>query len=480
MSSTHSLPGCPPRWATPRSDRPTRGGEVARVAEALGRPLMPWQRLVVDTALEMDAGTGRLVYREVRLTVPRQSGKTTLMLALMVHRCLAFGGDQRVGMTAQNGQAARSKMIDDYVPVVLGSMFAKKAHVRRANGSEAILWDNGSLWSVLRTTETAGHGAQFDLAVCDEAMALPDDRLEQALKPTMITRPEPQMWIVSTAGDTSSVWFNGKVDDGRDRAGRGLTEGVAFFEWSAPGDADPSDDETWLGCMPALGHTISIDAIRSDFDSMRLIEFRRAYLNQRQDRSAVQPWQVLDEDQWRGLVDLRSGIVGEPVLALDVTPDRSMASICAAGRRDDGRLHVEVVEHRAGTHWVVPWFVKRAGQYAGVVVDPSGPAGPLVSQLEQAGQAVRSVNSRWHAHSVSQFYDAVVTGNLRHLGQVELDVALAGAAQRRYGELWLWSRRDLATDVSPLVATSLAVGGVLDPGEGPEVPVRFVSLADLD
>jgi hypothetical protein len=288
------------------------------------------------------------------------------------------------------------------------------------------------------------------------------------------------MWIVSTAGDMSSVWFNTKVDDGRDRVNRDITDGVAFFEWSAPTDADPASEDTWRACMPALGHTINIDAIHSDFNSMRLVEFRRAYLNQRQDRSAIEPWQIVAEDTWRDLIDLRSRIADEPVLAIDVTPDRSAAAIAAAGRRGDGKLHVEVIEHRTGTNWVVPWFAERVGRYPNVIVDPGGPAGPLVSQLEAAGQPVRSTTARWHAHAVSQFYDAVVTGNLRHLGQLELEVALAGAAQRKYGELWLWSRKDLTTDMCPLVATSLAVGGVVDPGEEAEVPVRVVSLADLD
>jgi len=37
---------------------------VALIAEKLGTPLMPWQRHVVDVALEHDAD-GRLVYRDV-------------------------------------------------------------------------------------------------------------------------------------------------------------------------------------------------------------------------------------------------------------------------------------------------------------------------------------------------------------------------------------------------------------------------------
>ena len=478
--STSGSQACPARWSTPRTDRPTRGAEVARIAEALGQPLMPWQQHVADVALEVDPETNRLVYREVRLTVPRQSGKTTVMLALMIHRCLVLGGRQRVGYTAQTGQAARSKFIDDHVPVVSSSMFQRKCRVRRANGSEAIMWDNGSIWSVLPTTETAGHGAQYDLAVCDEAFALPDDRLEQAFKPTMITRPEPQLWVVSTAGDVNSQWFNAKVDDGRERVERGQTEGVAFFEWSAPEDANPASEETWLACMPALGHTITIDAIRADFESMRLAEFRRAYLNQRQNRNAVEPWQVIAEDTWLGLTDERSRIASEPVLALDVTPDRGMAAIGAAGHRGDDKLHVEVVEHKPGTAWVVDWFKSRKGQYGPVVVDPAGPAGPLVALLVEAGVDVRTIGSRWHAHACGQFYDAAVTDRLRHLGQTPLEVALAGASQRHYGELWFWSRKDLTTDMCPLIACTLALGGVFNPGEEPDVPVRVVSLADLD
>jgi hypothetical protein len=51
-----SLRVCKPRLTTRRTDRPTRGHEVARVAEMLGTPLMPHQRHVVDIALEQENG----------------------------------------------------------------------------------------------------------------------------------------------------------------------------------------------------------------------------------------------------------------------------------------------------------------------------------------------------------------------------------------------------------------------------------------
>lgn len=341
---------------------------------------MPWQRLVVDTAYEIDDDTGLLAYREVRLTVPRQSGKSTLMVSAMAHRCVAMGPNQRVGYTAQTGRDARQRWDDEHVPMLQRSTLSAKMRVSRGVGNEKIRWANGSLWSLLAATETAGHGSQLDLGVIDEAFAFADDRLEQAMKPAMITRTQPQLWIVSTAGTNDSLYLNEKVDDGRLRAAAGQTSSVAYFEWSAPDDADIADPATWAACMPALGLTVPIDAIKADFESMREPEFRRAYLNQRQDRRASEPWQVIAEPDWTACHDPRSEIAGEPAIAIDVTPSRSMGSIAAAGLRSDGLVHVEVIGNRPGTSWIVDFFATegRAERYRKVIVDPVSPAATLI------------------------------------------------------------------------------------------------------
>ena len=121
----------------------SHGPRAAQIAQLMGLDLMPWQRQVLDTALEINPDTGRLAYREVRLTVPRQQGKSTLLLAVMVHRCLGMGDGQRIVATAQTAKDARAKWEDDYLPRIQGSPLAKLIHVRRANGSEAIRWANG-------------------------------------------------------------------------------------------------------------------------------------------------------------------------------------------------------------------------------------------------------------------------------------------------------------------------------------------------
>jgi phage terminase large subunit-like protein len=430
---------------------------------------MPWQREVVDIAYELDdhvdATTGeisqRLAYREIRLTVPRQSGKTTLMLAAMTHRCVAMGERQRVGYTAQTGKDARLKWEDEHVPALERSPFASMMQVRRTNGSEALRWSNGSLWSLLATTETAGHGAQLDLGVIDEAFSLTDDRLEQAMKPAMITRPQPQLWIVSTAGTNDSLYLNDKIDDGRARVQSGTRSGVAYFEWSAPDDADISDESVWWSCMPALGQTVPIEAIRSDFQSMREPEFRRAYLNQRQDRSASAPWQIISESDWAACLDHRSRMDDLPTLALDVTPTRSMSSLGACGLRSDGMAHIEVIGNRPGTSWIFDWFAAddRAARYKSIVIDPVSAAGSMVADLRALGLQVIEIGPRQLVTGCGKLFDLITSKQIRHIDQTPLNAAVAGAKRRPLGDAWAWHRRDTSVDVSPLVACTLALQG---------------------
>jgi hypothetical protein len=109
----------------------------------------------------------------------------------------------------------------------------------------------------------------------DEAWGLEDCRLEQGLSPTMLTRPQPQTWVVSTAGTHRSVFLRGKVDAGRARAAAAVPGAVCYFEWSAVEGSDPGDPATWRGCMPALGHTVVEATIAYEFEKLDLADFCR-------------------------------------------------------------------------------------------------------------------------------------------------------------------------------------------------------------
>ncbi|MEU5848948.1 terminase large subunit domain-containing protein [Saccharopolyspora shandongensis] len=468
---------CVPLYGTPRNpDRKTYGGKVAQIARAFGTPLMPWQRYVADVALEVDPATGRLAYRDVVLMVPRQSGKTTLLLSKMVWRANAWPR-QNILYAAQNRLSARKKWEEEHVAAIeVAKPFRGRFTVRKTNGDEAIRWRNGSRHGITSNTETAGHGETLDDGTIDEAFAHEDGRMEQAFSPAMITRSQPQQWLVSTAGTGKSVFLNGKRTMGRELIEAGQPSTLAFFDWTVPLDEhgkltmDPGDPATWWSCMPALRHTVTEEAVRSEFTKMDRAEFCRAYLN-------VTRLDIVEDDpnvpteQWPALADARSQVGTEIAFALDITPDRQWSSIAVCGPRSDGRLHVEVIDHRPGTDWLVARARELVERHQPVAfgLDIAGPAGSLLVELEKAGlrrpadpaQPERGQlaipTTREVAAACGAFTDAARQDTLRHRDQAQLNSAIAGARTRPIGDGYAWGRKHSSTDISPLVAATVAM-----------------------
>lgn len=478
-TSRPSLPACPPRWATARDpSRLTLGPRVGQTSALLGKPFMPWQQLVADVSHEVDPVTGQFWYREAVVTVPRQSGKTTETLAVMVRRALGHPIPQVITYTAQSRIKAREKWEDEHLLILRNSRFGPPIgeggsmyRVRKTTGNEAVLWRNGSRHGIEASTEKAGHGPTIDLGVIDEAFAHADSRVEQAMKPAMITRPGAQLWILSTAGTERSVYLRGKVNAGRLRCELGMPSRVAYFDWSAPDDADPADPATWRGCMPALGHVradgtgVTEDTIRAEFESMDLADFRRAYLNQWLD-AFPEEWQVITELVWDACADERSPRPGLPVaMALDVKPGEQTGCIALAGLRDDGRLVAEIPQgcHRpgAGTSWMIGRALELRDRYrpCAVVIDERSPASCLIPDADNARlEFVRPTTSEV-GQAFGVFCVSVADQVLVHLGrlQPELRAAVAGAARRDIGDgAHAWARKSTDVDISPLVAVTLA------------------------
>lgn len=453
---------------------------------------MPWQQHVADVALEINPETGRLAYRRVVLTVPRQSGKTTLMLSLLLTRALGWGSAQRIVYTAQNGVDARDKWHDDWLPVIGKSPYQKHlkgGKPRLTNGHEALVFTNGSIQILAGSTKKEGHGKTLDLAIVDEAFSQPDSRVEQSFAMPMITRPEPQIWIVSTAGEPGfSPYLWEKVELGRQLAEVGSTDGVAYFEWSAPEDADPDDPATWWACMPALGFTVTEDAVRTERSGMSLPDFRRGFLNQWV-TGKVDP--VISADQWAACADPGADAQdgGRVCFAVDVSPDRSQASICVAG--GEGFPVVHRVDSRPGTGWVVdrlaelrekhrPYAILLdAGSAAGSLIPDLGRAG-IVEQREPDGKfrhgSLILIGAREYGQACGLFFDAVVQGRLRHRGQADVVAAVDGAVKRKMGDAWAWDRHNASVDITSVVGMTLALWGHLQ-HRPPRPKVRVVNLA---
>ncbi|MFB7866990.1 terminase large subunit domain-containing protein [Streptomyces sp. NPDC056069] len=480
---------CPPRWGTPRRpELPSLGPKAWLVMERLGFPPMPWQKYVLDVALEIDPATGLFAHREVGLSVPRQQGKTQQILGLMVHRIAAWQR-QNVVYAAQTRGMARQRWEDEFLVTIEGSELGRRIRSRKSNGNEAIIWGKTrSKLGITANTEKAGHGPALDLGIIDEAFAHEDDRLEQAFSPAMLTRPMAQLWWASAGGTEKSVWLNKKRAAGRrlveEMWETGERPSIAYFEWFAPDEYDRADPATWRMCLPALGYTVTEDVIRSELEKMSAdpSAFDRAYLNRT--RKAAPPDDPnVPKRMWPGLVEEKSRPVAEELaLAIDVSQDRKHAAIGVAIRRPDGRVHLELVDRRAGTDWVVPAVTRLAGLWRPLVVavaSSGAPAGSLIDDLVTAGITAPADKDRPHrghlvvmrhgdmTEACGQLADALNQGTVRHLDQAPLTAAINGARTRRVGDAWVLDRTASLVDVSPLIAVTEARWALL--AKGPAV-----------
>lgn len=265
---------------------------------------------------------------------------------------------------------------------------------------------------------------------------------------------------------------------------------LAYFEWSVDEDAylawvqeyldaarvgrqvrpglpgDPEDPATWAQANPALGIRISPEFVRAEMAALggpASATFARERLGVGTWPAADgDGWEVVSSAAWAACADPSSELLDPVAFSLDTTPDRSWTSIGAAGRRADGLVHLEVVEHRPGTDWAPARAAELVERWAPCVfvADESGPAASLAPALARTGVAVTAISGREVAAGCAHLLDLVAGGRARHLGQPELSAALQGARRREIGDKsWAWARRGIDVVISPLVAVTQAAYG---------------------
>jgi phage terminase large subunit-like protein len=439
-----------PRVSSTPAAVSSAGQEAAELAASAGLELDPWQCHILDGALG-ERADGKWSAFEVGVILPRQNGKGAVLEARELAGLFLFG--ERLILHSAHEFKTAQEAFRRVLSLVENTDFLRKrvARVRTSHGEEGIELLDGARLRFVARSGGSGRGFSGDTVILDEAMILGPEAMA-ALLPTLSARPNPQLWYAASAGMDSSQ----QLRMVRERGQRGDDPGLAFFEWSADPSADLDDHEAWAQANPALGIRIPEEFIERERAAMPELEFARERLGIWDDgrRDAVIPLDI-----WERCADSRSKALDPVAFAVDVPPDRGTCSIGAAGRRSDGLAHVEVVEHRKGTAWAVERLAELTKwNPAAIVLDPAGPAGSLLPDLEAAGVDVTKVSGREMAQACGTFYDLATDLRLRHLDQPMLNSALGAARKRNLGDAWAWHRRDL-TDISPLVACTLALFG---------------------
>ncbi|MER7807913.1 terminase [Streptomyces sp900116325] len=449
-----------------------------------GLMLDEWQKFALHVGLG-ERPDGAWSAFEVAINVARQNGKGALIEARELAGLFLLG--ERLILHSAHEFKTAIEGFRRIVSLITNSDSLRKRvkAVRRTTGEEAIELLTGQRLRFLARSGGSGRGFTGNCVILDEDMILGDDAMG-ALMPTMAAVVNPQVWYLGSAGIGSPSVQLARL---RRRALAAMESGepdpsLAYLEWSvnphvrecAPDCTEHDDPLSPLSVAkanPALGYRLTLEHTERERLTMSPEIFARERLGVGDYPSEEgDTWRVISEETWRALADGTSAMSDPVAFAVDTTPERSHSAICAAGLNGEAK-HVEVIDHRSGTGWVVERLVELVEKWrpCAVVIDSGGPAASLIpavkKALEKAGldkvggdeDLLLEMTTRQVAAASGQFFDAAADQTLVHLDQAPLATALAGADKRPIGDGWGWSRRGVSVDITPLVACTHAAWG---------------------
>lgn len=434
--------------------------KVLALAATLGLALDDWQRDILEGAL-LVRPDGKWSAFESLVLVPRQNGKNAIIEVRQLAGLFLFGEKLQVH-SAHEFKTALEHFIR-IKSLIEGSedLMRRVKIIRTGSADMSIELKTGARLRFVARSKSSGRGLSGDTVYLDEAFALTAAQLG-ALVMTMRARRNPQLWYTSSAPMHNSDQLHALL-----KRVEAPDEPRLFAAlWENPAETDMADRAAWRRVNPAMGVRITEESMG---DELRLLsatedglaEFMRECLGVRELPVSHSSHAEVSAVAWGAIAERVSQIAGRLVFAVDVAPDAVSASLAAAGDRDDGVGHVEVVDSRPGTGWLVDSLRARIerNRPVAVAVDAAGPVRQVLPEIRavcvETGVPLVELPAREYAAACGEFVNAVRDRVLVHRGQAWLDDAVASGRRRAYGDAWMWDRR-VSADISPLVAVTVA------------------------
>jgi len=447
--------------------------EAIELAASAGLDLDPWQQLALRASLG-ETDTGKWAATRVGVIVPRQNGKGACIEARELAGLFLFG-ERTINHTAHLFKTAadafeRITGLIENTPDLL----RRTLYIRRSHGEERIRLRSGAELKFLARSASSGRGLGGDLLILDEAYHLPA-AVMGAIQPTLSARVNHQLWFTSSPPVEEYAVEGRTLRRLRCTAESADPGRLAWVEYSNPSGVDPTDRKAWARANPNLGTRLSISAVEDELDTLEpaIFEVERLGVwtpDPDQDIAAAIPL-----TEWEACEHADAAPSDPITFAFDVAPNRNSASIVAVGDWH-GHPCVELVEQHSGTEWLVDRLGElcETWDYTAVAFDSGSAAGSFQPQLERLGIRLAPEGTAGVKRAAGRLYDSVASGQLAHWGQPEMAVAVGGAKKRDIGDAWAFGRRSSAIDITPVVATSLALITHEDPPELPAELLEFV------
>ncbi len=471
-----SSAGAAPRHATRRNLSLASDGEQVRaVARALGTPLIPWQSYAADICGERRAD-GSYEYQVVIITVPRQTGKTTLIRALGTHRALVLGRD--FFYTAQTGKDARERWMDLVKILRVNAALKDRVVISLRGGSEQIAFADGGAFRVFAPTPESLHGYTPPTVCIDEAFAQSasaGELLMGAIGPAQITIRDKQIIIVSTMGTAESVFLHDWIE----RAIGGMPR-VAILDWGAGDDVDPYTAAGVESFHPGIGYILNGKVLEAadvleQIDRNTRAEYERAYANRR----TLTTSNLIPADVWRDLGDelLRPPADTRSVhLAYDVSLDRLSSTITAHWSTRDGKPAAKIVKAGPGVTWLADAVdhLARRWRPAALTAVGNGPVLDVTASIRDRGHQVDELGERAFAAACGALLTMIDTAGLVHDGSPVFEQSVTGLATRPGAvDGVAFSRRHSVGDSSAGIATAAGMWSLSRASTTSKPVIRF-------
>lgn len=444
----------------------TDGTNAARLMQAYGVKLDPWQRDVVDCWLGLDEN-GEYVTTSAGLAVPRQNGKNVCLEAreffgLAVKR-------ERILHTAHQTITSKKSFRR------LEAMFTDRRHpevcalvkdIRYTNGEEAIeLTNGGRIEFSTRSRQRARGFDGISLIVYDEAQELTDDQVEAVMATLAAsTTGTRQILYAGTPPypGCPGVVFRRRREVCLDKPGAH----DAWHEWSVEGknitDVDVNDKSLWYSTNPALGRRLTESFTEEELRSMSADGFARERLGWWSPVLTTADDKAISTAMWDACKSTDLKPDGKTAYGVKFSPDGSEVALCGAVIPAVGAARVSLIERRstsAGTRWLADWLNARYGKASCVVIDGRNGVDVLVDKLSDTWKAKDCIvipGTKAVVASVGMLTDALHERSVTwYAGQEALRDSAVNAVKRPIAGGWGFGGENSA----PIEAAALAFWG---------------------
>jgi len=439
----------------------SRGPEIARLAEDIALPLLPWQNYVLNDLLTIDKNK-QFIRKTGLVLCARQNGKSHLARMRILGGLFLFNERNHVIISSARAMALTTfREVVDAIEAA-PQLKAQLKQVKYTNGSEAIILKNGARLDVKASNRGSARGATADFLFIDELREV-DELAYSAALPVTRARPNAQTLLASNSGDAFSTTLN----DLRERCLSHPPPSMGYYEYSAPQFAALTDRKAWAMANPALGILITEASIAEALTTQSVEQFRTETLCQWID-SLQSPWPHGSvEDASDITLTMSPGPL--TVFAFDVSPSRRDASLVMGQILPNGKIGVAVLEtyssQVAVDELVIAASVKKWCDmyYPRVVCYDKYTTASIAQRLQMSGVQTRDVSGQAFYQACGDFHDALVNNRLRHSGQDQLVQQMSNCAAKIAPDNWRIVRRKSAGAVDIPIGLAMVIHVLAQP-----------------